>query len=173
MLLLRPKSQSVINVPLGFIAIFAVMVVVLVAVPSVREETEMLAAIGVFGLISLVMIVLDLRVTARKADQLRVRWSFGGTRGSARDFVLRAGISGSRSPSLRVELLHRLAAEFEQGTLVTEEGFEQGSLPGEAFEQGTLVAVLSASPEGRMQAEAIAKLLDVPLTGDLSQLGGK
>jgi hypothetical protein len=33
--------------------------------------------------------------------------------------------------------------------------------------------VLSASSEGRVQAEAIAKLLDVPLTGDLSQLGGK
>jgi hypothetical protein len=36
MLLLRPKSQSVINVPLGFIAIFVVMVVVFVAVPSAR-----------------------------------------------------------------------------------------------------------------------------------------
>jgi hypothetical protein len=173
MLLLRPKSQSVVNVPLGFIAIFAALVVVLAVVPSVRESTEMLASIGVFLLISLIMIVLDLRVTARKADELRVRWSFGGRQGLAQDFVLRAKITGSRSPSLRVELLHHIAAEFEQGTLVTGEGFEQGSLPEEAFEQGTLVAVLSASSDGRVKAEAIAKLLDVPLTGDLSQLGGK
>jgi hypothetical protein len=172
MLLLRPNSQSVINVPLGFIAIFVAMVVVLVAVPSIRAETEGLAAIGAFGLISLVMIVLDLRVTSRKADELRVRWSFGGTRGLAQDFVLRAGITGSRSPSLRVELLSRISAEFEQGTLVMGE-FEQGSIPAEAFEQGTLVATLSASSDGRVQAEAIAKLLDMPLTGDLSQLGGK
>jgi hypothetical protein len=98
------------------------------------------------------MIVLDLRVTARKADELRVRWSFGGTQGLAQDFVLRAEISGSRSPALRVELLPRIT---------------------DGFEQGTLVAVLSASSKGRVQAEAIAKLLDVPLTGDLSQLGGK
>jgi hypothetical protein len=152
MLLLRPNSQSVVNVPLGFIAIFAVMVAVFVAVPSVRESTEGLASIGVFALLSLGMIVLDLRVTARKADELRVRWSFGGTQGLAQDFVLHAEISGSRSPALRVELLPRIT---------------------DGFEQGTLVAVLSASSEGRVQAEAIAKLLDVPLTGDLSQLGGK
>jgi hypothetical protein len=152
MLLLRPKSQSVVNVPLGFIAILAVMIVLFVGFPSARESNEMLASSGVFGLLSLGMIVLDLRVTARKADELRVRWSFGGTQGLAQDFVLRAGISGSRSPSLRVELLPRVT---------------------DGFEQGTLVAVLSASAKGRVQAEAIAKLLDVPLTGDLSQLGGK
>jgi hypothetical protein len=151
MLLLRTKSRSVINLPLGMILMFAAFGVVLgMEASSVGPSTGAMASLGVFQLILLIMVVSELRMTTRTADELRLVWTFGVKRWSVEDHVLRGRLGGARTPILDITIIPRGA---------------------DMFEGGTTVAVLGGSPKGRGQAEAIAKLLDLPLTGDLPEPG--
>lgn len=151
MLLLRTKSRTVVNLPLGGIVMFAVVALVLgMEATSVSPSTGPMVSLGVFELFVSFMVVSELRVTTRTADQLRLLWTFGVKRWPVEDHVLRGTIGGTRSPVLDITIIHRGADQFEGGTTV---------------------AVLGASAKGRTQADAIAKLLDVPLTGDLPQPG--
>jgi hypothetical protein len=151
MLLLRTKSRTVVNLPLGGIAMSAACGLVLgMEAASVNPSTGAMVSLGVFELFLLFMVVSELRVTTRTADELRLLWTFGVKRWSVEDHVLRGRLGGSRSPILDITIIHRGADQFEGGTTV---------------------AVLGGSPKGRGQAEAIAKLLDMPLTGALPEPG--
>jgi hypothetical protein len=147
MLLLRGKSRTVVDLPVGSIVMLVFLGLVLgVQAPAVGASIGVVVSLALVELFVLVMVVSQLRATARVGDELRLRWSFGVKRWVAGEHVLRAAIRGTRSPILELEIVRRKA---------------------DRHEPGTTLAVVGASAKGRAQAEAIAELLEIPLTGDL------
>ncbi len=147
MVLIRRETRKIVHLPIGSIIALAICTVLGLLVVGVGGKLEVLVSASIFEAITLALVISRLHVIQRVEDELILRWSFGTKRWMADDHGLRAGVRGTKTPSLQLELIAR-DAEF--------------------YAPGTVVAELEPNAKGRAEAEAIALVLGLPLTNDPS-----
>jgi len=147
-ILIRAARRSFVQVPLGSLLAWVICSATLGSLLAYPGETGVLVSTLIFEAITLFLVISGLHSLERIDDQLIMRWALGTKSWSAEAQSLHAALRGSRSVSLQLELV---------GPSDDSEN---------PFPPTTTIATLSPNERGWAKAEAIAKLMGVPLIGD-------